>query len=180
METTTVLREDPRTTHPTGANAIAANDTNAAADGTEREVTAILHEIARQGSALDVEGLLTHYADDIATFDCPPPLMMQGKQLLRESWQRDVVDMFQQPISYRYEDVHVMASGDLAVTRSLMRFIGRTNDGSDMKATLRCTHVFERRGGEWLIVHDHVSAPIGYDGKGQMELEPEARAQQEP
>lgn len=191
METTTVLREDPRTAHsakattseaaPAAATAdLDVTDIDAAVPTSElgaddpQEIRAILDDIALKGSALDVEGLLAHYADDIATFDCPPPLMVQGKEPLRESWQRDVVDMFQQPISYRYDDVHVYtsASGDLAVARSLMRFVGRTKDGSDMTATLRCTQVFERRDGQWLIVHDHVSAPIGSDGKGLMDLKP--------
>jgi ketosteroid isomerase-like protein len=179
METTTVLREDPRTAERNPARApergverAKANTPPSAAADVERTVHAILDDIARRGSAFDVEGLLTHYADEIATFDLPPPLVLHGKHALRESWQRDVVEMFQPPVSYRYEDVHVHASGDLAVTRSLMRFHGKTNDGHDMNVTLRCTHVLEKRGGAWLIVHEHVSAPVGYDGKGLMELEP--------
>jgi ketosteroid isomerase-like protein len=164
METTTVLREDPRTTKPEQQAATHQDDV--------REIRAILDDYARKGSALDVEGALAHFSADIVSFDCPPPLLTHGIEPLRQSWQHDVVEMFKAPITYENEDVDIKVSGDLAVARSLMRFRGQTHDGNEMKSILRCTNVFERRDGRWLIVHAHVSVPIGYDGKGMMNLEP--------
>jgi ketosteroid isomerase-like protein len=36
-----------------------------------------------------------------------------------------------------------------------------TKDGKTKEAEIRYTGIWERRGSSWLIVHEHLSAPMG-------------------
>jgi ketosteroid isomerase-like protein len=59
------------------------------------------------------------------------------------------------------EDFKVIRSGDLAVTTLTMNVLFTNKSGVTTKMQVRDTDVWEKQGGKWLIVHEHVSVPSG-------------------
>ena len=59
------------------------------------------------------------------------------------------------------KDLKVTRRGNVAWTIVPMHFYEKTKDGKVMEAELRYTGIWEKRGSNWLLVHEHVSAPMG-------------------
>jgi ketosteroid isomerase-like protein len=57
------------------------------------------------------------------------------------------------------DDFNVIKSGDLAVTTLTMNLLFTGKNGATSKMQVRSTDVWEKEGGKWLIVHEHVSVP---------------------
>lgn len=63
-----------------------------------------------------------------------------------------------QNLRYRHEDAEVRAGSDLAVATGRYRLTARYQ-GRAVKSKGLFTTVFERRDGDWVIVHTHLSRP---------------------
>jgi ketosteroid isomerase-like protein len=57
------------------------------------------------------------------------------------------------------DDFNVIKSGNLAVTTLTMNLLFTNKNGATSKMQVRSTDVWEKQGGKWLIVHEHVSVP---------------------
>jgi len=58
------------------------------------------------------------------------------------------------------DDLHATRRGDIAWTIVPMHFREKTKDGKVIEADLRYTGIWEQRGSNWLLVHEHVSVPM--------------------
>jgi ketosteroid isomerase-like protein len=59
------------------------------------------------------------------------------------------------------KDLKVTRRGTLAWTTVSMHFSEKTKDGKAMETQVRYTGIWEKRGKNWLLVHEHLSAPMG-------------------
>ncbi len=59
------------------------------------------------------------------------------------------------------KDLKVTRRGTLAWTTVSMHFSEKTKDGKAAEAEVRYTGIWEKRGANWLLVHEHLSAPMG-------------------
>jgi ketosteroid isomerase-like protein len=59
------------------------------------------------------------------------------------------------------KDLKVTRRGNIAWTTVPMHFVEKTKDGKTVEADLRYTGIWEKRGDQWLLVHEHISAPLG-------------------
>jgi ketosteroid isomerase-like protein len=57
-------------------------------------------------------------------------------------------------------DLRVTRRGSVAWTVVPMHFREKTKDGKVIEADLRYTGIWEKRGTNWLLVHEHVSVPM--------------------
>lgn len=57
------------------------------------------------------------------------------------------------------DDFNVIKSGNLAVTTLTMNLLFTNKSGATSKMQMRATDVWEKQGGKWLVVHEHVSVP---------------------
>jgi ketosteroid isomerase-like protein len=57
-------------------------------------------------------------------------------------------------------DLVVNHRGRMAWTTLTFRLIGKDKQGQAMELDSRHTAIWERRGGKWLIVHEHLSTPL--------------------
>lgn len=57
-------------------------------------------------------------------------------------------------------DLKVSRRGMLAWTTVSMRFVEKTKDGKSSDTKIRYTGIWEKRGANWVIVHEHLSAPL--------------------
>jgi ketosteroid isomerase-like protein len=58
------------------------------------------------------------------------------------------------------EDLKVTRHGNIAWTSHTFRGTIHQKDGKTMELTGRQTAIWEKRGAHWIIVHEHVSAPL--------------------
>jgi ketosteroid isomerase-like protein len=58
------------------------------------------------------------------------------------------------------DDLKVTRKGNIAWTTSTFHGTINRKDGKTMQLQGRHTAIWEKRGGKWLIVHEHVSAPL--------------------
>ncbi len=58
-------------------------------------------------------------------------------------------------------DLKVTRRGTLAWTTVSMHFSEKTRDGKTMETQVRYTGIWEKRGTNWLLVHEHLSTPMG-------------------
>ena len=147
----------------------------ASLSAAEIEVRSLVEHWAGRLRAKDVEGVLSHYAPEIVSYDLAPPLEYVGAQSLRkslEAW----FPTFRGPVGYEVRDLVVTASTDLAFCRSLNRISGLRTDGTESNVWIRMTLCCRRIGGGWKIVHEHASVPFHMDGsyKAAIDLVPDA------
>src|SRR4030095_7602603 len=108
---------------------------------------------------MDLDGVTSNYAPDIASFDLGPPLRHAGAEAKRKKW-AGVFAMFQRPLDYEIRDLTIAVCDDVAFAHSLNRISGTSKDGKRNDVGVRCTACFRKIDGNWLIAHDHVSVPF--------------------
>jgi ketosteroid isomerase-like protein len=59
------------------------------------------------------------------------------------------------------KDLKVSRHGTVAWTVISMHFSEKTKDGKSTETDVRYTGIWEKRGKNWLLVHEHLSAPLG-------------------
>jgi ketosteroid isomerase-like protein len=58
------------------------------------------------------------------------------------------------------KDLRVKRHGTIAWTTVSMHFSEKTKDGKTAEIDVRYTGIWEKRGANWLLVHEHLSAPL--------------------
>jgi ketosteroid isomerase-like protein len=121
----------------------------------------------------DLDGLMSHYAEDIVVFDVPPPLRYDGAVAYRKNW-ADWFASFRAPdVGYEIRDLSITAGDDVAFCRSLNRITGARTNGEDTDVWVRATVCFRKIGGTWLVTHEHVSVPINMQSyQAELDLKP--------
>lgn len=59
------------------------------------------------------------------------------------------------------KDLRVRRHGTVAWTTVSMHLSEKTKDGKDLETDIRYTGIWEKRNTGWLLVHEHLSAPLG-------------------
>ncbi len=137
---------------------------------TEDQVRAVLREWTDAISAKDAGRATALYADDVVAYDLAPPLEHRGAGTIRkglEEW----FPTWTSRIGYETRDLAVLASGDLAICRSLNHMTGKRTSGETSDLWFRATVCLRRIGGAWKIVHEHSSVPFLMDGSDKAALD---------
>jgi ketosteroid isomerase-like protein len=103
-------------------------------------------------AAKDLDGLMEHIAPDIVSHEQAGPLQYTGIDAVRDVCQRGL-ESSPGRIGFDIPDLTIRADGDL-VAWGLDRIVA---DGAE--AWSRGTRIFERRGGGWQMIHQHLSVP---------------------
>ncbi|HVP44258.1 MAG TPA: nuclear transport factor 2 family protein [Terriglobales bacterium] len=67
--------------------------------------------------------------------------------------------------SAKLDDIRVHPAGNAYWATAIVHMAYETKDGASVKGDWRYTSVWEKRGGEWRIVHDHASVPLPSEEK---------------
>jgi ketosteroid isomerase-like protein len=115
--------------------------------------------------AHDIDAVLAHHADDLLMFDVVGPERLQGIEAYRQSWNDQFFPWHAGP-QRRFElrDIDVRAGDTAAFATALLDCAGMES-GKPVAFTLRLTLGFEKRGGEWTVVHEHHSQPLPVPGE---------------
>jgi ketosteroid isomerase-like protein len=140
--------------------------------GEREELRALFHKWFRAASAKDIDGAVKPIADDIVSYEHEAPLQYVGLQNVRQVCQRGF-DAVSDDFSWNVPDLKIIISGDLAVTWGLNRMRSQQAGGSSTESWSRGTRIFRRIGGEWKMIHQHVSFPYDpQNGNAATDLRP--------
>lgn len=135
--------------------------------------TAIQNLEAQFASAVrtkDLDGIMKVYAPgpDLLVFDVVPPRQYAGAEAYRKDW-KNFLDTFRGPIKFTIGDLAIDAGGKMAYSHSIQHISGTDTKGKPVDLTVRVTDVYRKSGGDWRVVHEHVSVPVNMDtGKPDM------------
>jgi len=133
------------------------------ADGkTSASITVVLRrridDIAQAIRDKDVERLLAFYAQDVTAFDLRPPLDVRGANAYRKNFQKWFAS-FEGPLDFELHNLRIVPGEPTAFCHYLALIVGAGPGGRISGYWVRGTTGFERRGGEWLVTHEHISQP---------------------
>ena len=106
----------------------------------------------------DVDALMTHYTPDIIIFDLMP-LQTLGIDAYRrnfEAWFGSV----EGPIEFEIHDLRIATRDDVAFGHYTSGISCRRKTGAQTEYRVRVSVGLRKVGGDWLIVHEHVSLPF--------------------
>lgn len=123
----------------------------------------------------DLDEIMSFFSYDIVAYDMPPQLRFKGREAYRKSWHRFFVSQFKFPVEFEFREQNLQVSGDLGVVHCLTHMTGTfKKSGEETSCWLRHTILFQRLRDQWMITHEHVSVPIGEDGRALMHLNPDS------
>jgi uncharacterized protein (TIGR02246 family) len=136
----------------------------------ERQIRALVGNMATAIRAKDVEALMTHYAPDVLAFDLLPPLQYSGADAIRKrvsAW----FSSFEGSIGFEMRNLSITAGDDVAFCYSLNGVSGTSKGGAKVDMWWRATNCFRRIDGTWLVTHGHSSEPFDMEtGKALLDL----------
>ena len=106
----------------------------------------------------DLDQLMTFYDRDVDVFDLRASLNVVGASAYRnnlEHW----FDSFEGPLGFELHSMRVVPGEPTAFCHYLALVTGARPGGRTSGYWVRGTTGFERRGGEWLVTHEHISQP---------------------
>lgn len=122
--------------------------------------------------AKDLDALMAHYAPDVVAFDAISALQFKGIDAYREHWAK-CLEFCPGTMKFTLHEVRIQAADDIAFSHALSHCGGTNEQGEEQACWMRGTTAYQKRGGEWLIVHEHFSAPFDMQsGKMLSDLEP--------
>ena len=122
-----------------------------------REVIEDWANATREGRHDEV---LANHLDDLVIFDVLPPLRYESAAKYRESWDEWQPDA-QGEMKFELEDLSICAGVDVGFAFGLLQCGGTLPNGKSFRDTVRITFCLRKRGGKWLVAHQHVSKPLG-------------------
>jgi uncharacterized protein (TIGR02246 family) len=127
----------------------------------EAEILALVESLHKAHHDKDAAAFAASFANDAAVFNLAPPLVHHGIDVEeKRAW----FDSWATPVSMESREFKVTVNGDLAFCHGFLHMRG-TKKGADKAVNfwMRETLCLERRGNEWLIVHEHTSVPFYMD-----------------
>ena len=138
-------------------------------DKDEAELRECLNKWTRALHAKDLGALTALYSQDTVAFDLMPPSQVDASHY-RKNFERWFSSMAG-PIEYEIHDLRVTTGDDVAFTHNLGHVKGTRANGEKADYWVRVTVGFQKRDGQWLVIHDHVSMPFDMEtGKAVRDL----------
>jgi ketosteroid isomerase-like protein len=105
--------------------------------------------------AKDVQGILTHHADDFLMFDVPPPFESRGIEAYKKTW-----DLFYsaqpEPVAFDIKRLDIVAGSDVEFAVALMQCAEIDKHGQRVPLDFRLTVGLRKISGHWTIMHEHI------------------------
>ncbi|MFN3230953.1 MAG: YybH family protein [Alphaproteobacteria bacterium] len=136
------------------------------------KIAEVLDRRAAAIAAKDVSGVLEHVSEAIVSFDVGTPLAHSGRDAVRERLEQWFAG-YDGPIGFAIRDLGVHGDGASAFSHALVHISGTLTTGDTVSMWVRSTIGWERRNGEWMAVHEHMSDPMDFEtGMARTDLTP--------
>jgi uncharacterized protein (TIGR02246 family) len=130
----------------------------------EDQIATVLSRYRMAVFEKDVDGMIALYADDVRVFDAWGVWKYEGASAWREAVEKWFGSLQDETIEVGLEEVRTAGGSDLAVVSAIATFSAVSAKGEELRSMQnRVTWSLARREGAWKIVHEHTSAPIGFE-----------------
>lgn len=138
----------------------------------EAQIRTLLDERGKAVRSKDINGVMSHIAPDILSFDVVTQLQSEGSDAARNR-AREWFSSFEGPIGYEIRDLSISTGDRVAFCHSLNRISGTKGDGGKIDMWVRATLCLRKVEGQWLVMHEHQSVPFDVEnGKASLDLKP--------
>jgi uncharacterized protein (TIGR02246 family) len=147
---------------------------SARAAGEEKAIRDLLNRWEKAFRSRNAEAVMSFYApgNQLVAFDIAPPLACVGQDAYRKNYE-DFFAAYEGPLEVEMRDLRITVGGEVAFLTCLERISGVLKGGQKSALWCRVTSGLRKVGGQWVIVHDHVSVPVDFEsGKALLELKP--------
>jgi uncharacterized protein (TIGR02246 family) len=129
--------------------------------GDDAEFKALIRQYYEAWSSANPETPAPLYAKDASlVFYDVAPLKYNGWEEYKQGVQKNLFDQMASGTLTAKDDLNVTRKGNIAWTTVTGHLSAKMKDGKAMEVDTRHTAIWEKRGGKWLIVHEHISAPL--------------------
>jgi ketosteroid isomerase-like protein len=125
----------------------------------ETAITRIIENWAAAVHARDIDGVTTCHDPDLLYYDVVGPAKIEGIEAYRKSWLELFFPWHGGTGKFDLNNLQVNASQDVGFATALLGCEG-SEKGERVAFTIRLTVGLVKRGGEWIIVHEHHSEPL--------------------
>jgi ketosteroid isomerase-like protein len=131
------------------------------ASDEEAQIRALEDRFVAAVNAGDIDAIMKAYVpdDSLLVFDVVPPRQYVGSDGYRKGW-ANFFGMLSGPPKFDVKDLSIVAEGNLGFSHSIQHAIGTDKQGHPVDLTVRVSDDYRKVGGNWLIVHEHVSVPV--------------------
>jgi ketosteroid isomerase-like protein len=127
----------------------------------DAEFKALIDKYYEAWSSMNTDNAAPLYAKDAdLVFYDVAPLKYNGWQEYAPGVKRNLFDTATSVRLTPNDDLKVTRRGNLAWTSVTFHVVVKMKDGTTLDLQGRHTAIWEKRAGKWLIVHEHVSAPL--------------------
>ena len=136
-------------------------EAKAAKPDTDAEFRALIERYYAAWNTLDLENPAVYYARDanLVFYDIKP-LKYNGWSEYKEGVKKNFFDVISSGKLTPNNDLKVTRRGNIAWTTLTFHFSATLKAGGGIELEARHTAIWEKRRSKWLIVHEHVSAPL--------------------
>jgi len=124
------------------------------------ELKPVVEKVLAAWTTLDPKNPAPYYAKDAGlTFYDISPLKYAGWSEYEAGFQKVAAAWKSIKLNLN-PDLQANRAGNIAWASYTVAFEIEPKDGATMKGDARTTDIFEKRGNDWIIIHEHVSAPM--------------------
>jgi ketosteroid isomerase-like protein len=110
----------------------------------------------------DPNNAAKYYAkEDALVFYDLAPFSYSGWKQYDVGVRKELLDQMQSGSLTAGKELKVTRHGNIAWTTVPMRFSAKMKDGKTIDTPVRYTGIWEKKGKTWVLVHEHLSAPLG-------------------
>lgn len=129
--------------------------------GPDAEFKDLIRQYYEAWSAANTDKPAPLYAKDAGlVFYDLTPLKYTGWEEYKQGVQKYFFDQMVSGTLTPKDDLQATRKGNFAWTSVTGHLSAKMKDGKSMEVETRHTAIWEKRGGKWLIVHEHFSAPM--------------------
>ena len=125
----------------------------------ETAIRTLITAWSRAVEGKDPAAIVTAYTPQTVLYDAIPPARTVGAQAIAAVWAQ-CLPYFPERFRSEHEDLVVEVDGDLAFVHGLHHFVPEPAGHPCGSTWMRVTACYKRIGGEWRVVHEHVSVPF--------------------
>ena len=133
----------------------------AGSSGNDQEFKKLIADYYSAWNSMKAANAGPLYAQDsdLVFYDIAP-LKYNGWPEYRDGAQKYFFDTATTAKLTPNDDLKVTRKGDVAWTTLTLHISATLKDGNQMEMDGRQTSIWEKRSGKWVIVHEHISAPL--------------------
>ncbi|HYW70205.1 MAG TPA: nuclear transport factor 2 family protein [Pyrinomonadaceae bacterium] len=140
---------------------LAATSLSALAQGKGDDINVLVKGYYAAWNTLNPDNAAKFYAKDAdSVFFDIAPLKYANWQEYSDGFKKSVAPGFASLVLTPGNDLKVTHKGNIALATLTFHLAAKQKDGTPMEFDGRHTMVWEKRGAQWLIIHEHVSKPL--------------------